>query len=618
MEFGILGPLAVWQDGRELSLGGAKQRALLCILLLRANETVATPRLVDELWGEAPPATAVKAAQVYVSQLRKVLGEGVLLTEPVGYRLRVEPDGLDLERFESLLGQGRQLLAEDSPVEAAEALRQALALWRGPPLAGFEFEQWAANEIGRLEELRLTALELRLQADLALGLHAEAVGELTGLVRDYPLRESLRGLLMLALYRSGRQADALAAYQEGRVALVDGLGLDPSAELQQLEKQILRHDPALDLAAAPEIADVAGRALPAGTVTFLFTDVEGSTRLLQELGEGYAPALAEHRNVLRQAFIRHGGIEVDTQGDALFVAFARASDAVAAAAEAQTMLASGPIRVRIGIHTGEPTLTEEGYFGLDVHRAARICAAAHGARSCSQQRTAEFADSSVALRDLGYHRLKDLAEPERLFQLGEQDFPPLRSLHTTNLPVQPTPLVGRETELREITELLRDHRLLTLTGPGGAGKTRLALQAAAELDEEFRDGVWFVSLASHSNTELVEQTIAQVIGARGDLNEFLRGRQLLLLLDNLEQLLPDVAETVAGLETKVLATSRERLNLRAEHEYQVPMLPLDDAVELFAQRARQLEPRFQPDEHVPEIARRLDGLPLALDSPRHA
>jgi adenylate/guanylate cyclase family protein len=313
------------------------------------------------------------------------------------------------------------------------------------------------------------------------------------------------------------------------------------------------------------------RELPRGTVTFLFTDIEGSTRLLQGLGEGYADALAEHRRVLREAFVRHSGVEVDTQGDAFFVAFARASDALAAARDAQAAL-KGPIRVRIGVHTGEPVVTDAGYVGLDVHRAARIAAAGHGGQVLVSQSTRELTGAD-GLRDLGVHRMKDLSAPERIYQLGEGEFPPLKTLYQTNLPVQPTALVGRERELMEVIELVHSHRLVTLTGAGGSGKTRLALQAAAELADEFADGAWFVSVAALTNPALVEPTIASVVGANGDFANFLRGKRMLLLLDNLEQLLPDVAAIVASLSVTVIATSRERLNVYGEQEYQVPTLP---------------------------------------------
>jgi predicted ATPase len=355
--------------------------------------------------------------------------------------------------------------------------------------------------------------------------------------------------------------------------------------------------------------------LPAGTVTFLFTDVEGSTRLLHELGDAYADVLAEHRRVLRDAVARHGGVEVDTQGDAFFVAFARASDALAAARDATAAL-DGPVRVRIGVHTGEPLVTEEGYVGIDVHRAARIAAAGHGGQILVSQSTRDLVGSD-GLRDLGEHRLKDLTAPERIYQLGDDDFPPLKALYETNLPVQPTPLVGRERELAEILDLLRSSRLLTLTGAGGSGKTRLAIQAAAEATDDFPDGAWFVSLASLRDAELVGPTIAAAVDGGGNLLDFLRPKKLLLLLDNLEQLLPDAANQVDALlgtpGITVLVTSRQRVGISAEQEYPVPTLALEEGAMLFVQRARQLRPGFQPDPHVDDVVVRLDGLPLAIE-----
>ena len=246
MEFGILGPLAVWRDGGEVELGAAKQRALLAVMLLHAGETMSTERLVDALWGEKPPVTAVKALQVYISQLRKTLGEGVVVTRPLGYVVELDDGALDLQRFERLLAEGRRLLDQGSAWQAGEVLQEGLALWRGEPLADFRYEVFAANAIGRLDGLRLIALEARLEADLGCGRQAEAVPELEALVREYPLREQLRGLLILALYRAGRQADALAVMQETRTVLLEELGLDPSQALQQLEKAILVQDPSLD------------------------------------------------------------------------------------------------------------------------------------------------------------------------------------------------------------------------------------------------------------------------------------------------------------------------------------------------------------------------------------
>jgi predicted ATPase len=355
----------------------------------------------------------------------------------------------------------------------------------------------------------------------------------------------------------------------------------------------------------------------------LFTDIEGSTRLLQELGrEDYVRALTEHRQLLREAFTARGGVEVEVQGDSFLFAFDSPQAASAAAESAQRALAehnweSDPIRVRIGVHTGEPVAVDGLYTGLDVHRAARIMSAAHGGQVLLSQTTRDFLDEAVEVRDLGEHRLKDLSAPQRLYQLGDGEFPPLKSLNQTNLPVQPTPLIGRERELGGVLELMRSSRLLTLTGAGGSGKTRLALHAAAQLTDDFADGVWFVSLAPIADPDLVLQTVSSTLGVRGDLAEFVRHKQLLLLLDNVEQLLPGAAPSIAGLlaaeGVKLLATSRERLGLSAEQEYIVPTLPLGDAVALFTARARQLKPTFEPDEHVDRIAAELDGLPLALE-----
>jgi DNA-binding SARP family transcriptional activator len=246
VEFRILGPLEVRVGGREVALGGPRQRALLAILLTRANEVVSSDRLIDELWGEEPPSSATNVLQTYVYRLRKAVGQDVLETRPPGYVVRVEPGQLDLHRFEALVEQAGRDLAAGGAAGAAEALREALALWRGPALADFTYEPFAQAEAARLEELRLGALERRIEADLAVGRHAEVVGELDALVSKYPLRERLRGQLMLALYRSGRQAEALDAYQAARRTLVEELGIEPGQALQELERAILRQDPVLE------------------------------------------------------------------------------------------------------------------------------------------------------------------------------------------------------------------------------------------------------------------------------------------------------------------------------------------------------------------------------------
>jgi predicted ATPase len=360
------------------------------------------------------------------------------------------------------------------------------------------------------------------------------------------------------------------------------------------------------------------RELPTGTVTFLFTDIEGSTKLLHELGDAYADALAEHRRLLREAFARHGGVEVDTQGDAFFVAFARAKDALAAAADGQEALAGGPIRVRMGLHTGEPTGTDEGYVGIDVHRAARIAAAGHGGQVLVSQTTYDLAGED-GLRDLGEHRLKDLSAPERLFQLGAGEFPPLKTLYQTNLPVPATPFLGRERELAELGDLLErpEVRLLTLTGAGGSGKTRLALQVVGAAAEDYPHGVWWVPLAPIADPDAVAESAARGLGGTGSLQDVVADRRLLLLLDNFEHVIdaaPDLTAVLAASpRLDLVVTSRERLQLSGEHVYPVPVLERSEARTLFVSRACAVRPDFEPTAAVDELCARLDDLPLALE-----
>jgi len=361
------------------------------------------------------------------------------------------------------------------------------------------------------------------------------------------------------------------------------------------------------------------RDLPSGTVTFLFTDVEGSTKLLHELGaEGYADALAEHRRIVRAAFRAQTGVEVDTQGDAFFVAFPTAPGALAAVEEMLAGLASGPIRVRMGLHTGTPFLAEEGYIGPDVNRAARIAACGHGGQVLLSAATVSLLDAD-GLRNLGEHRLKDLSAPERIYQLGAEEFPPLKSLHQTNLPIPSTPFLGREKELGEVLALLSDEdvRLLTLTGAGGSGKTRLGLQAAGALGDRYPQGVWWVPLAALRDPALVLETAGQALGAKDGLAAHIGDKELLLLFDNFEHVV-DAAGEVASLlascpNLDLLVTSREPLHLTGEQEYAVPPLVHEEGVGFFLARARAVKPDFQVDETISEICRRLDDLPLALE-----
>jgi len=358
---------------------------------------------------------------------------------------------------------------------------------------------------------------------------------------------------------------------------------------------------------------------PSGTVTLVFTDIEGSTRLLEELGvAAYREALAAHRAALRAAFARYGGYEVDYEGDSFFYAFASASDAIRGVRDGLGALENGPIRIRAGVHTGEPALDPPKYVGLDVHKAARIMAAAHGGQAVVSAATRELLDGSFGLRDLGEHRLKDLSAPQRLFQLGEGSFPPLRTLRRSNLPVPATAFLGREREVREIGAMLADGvRLLTLTGPGGTGKTRLAIQAAADAADRFPDGVWWVPLAPVRDPGLVVPAIAQALELNGELSEQIGERKPLLLLDNFEQV-NEAAPELGGLlracpNVRLLVTSREPLRIAGEREFFVPSLEDGDGTRLFLERAADIRPGVQASDAVAAICRRLDGLPLAIE-----
>jgi predicted ATPase/DNA-binding SARP family transcriptional activator len=479
MEFRILGPLEVLDEGRKVALGGSKPRALLAVLLLHRGETLGAERLIDELWGERPPATATKSLRVHVSRLRRALsaepderrGE-LVVTHGHGYQLVLDPERLDAHRFERLLAEGRSELAAGRPERAASALDEGLSLWRGRPLDDLAYEPFAQREIARLEDLHIAAIGELVDARLALGRHAEVVAQLEPLIADHPYRERLRGQLMLALYRCDRQAEALQAYQNARRTLVDELGIEPSERLRELERAILAQDAALAIPESPQSA------------------------------------------------------------------------------------------------------------------------------------------------------------------------PPQRPRAV--LPSPPTRTVGRAEELAAVSALLQAEggRLVTLTGPGGVGKTRLALEVAFALESEQPDGAWFVSLASTSSVEHVPSAITQALGvtpqagetATAALERFLAAKRGLLVLDNLEHLLP-AAPLVSDLLTacatlKVLATSRERLHLQAERRYAVEPLqtPADAepaAVErapasaLFIERARSHDRRFELTEgnagSIGEICRRLDGLPLAIE-----
>jgi predicted ATPase/class 3 adenylate cyclase len=364
--------------------------------------------------------------------------------------------------------------------------------------------------------------------------------------------------------------------------------------------------------------------LPTGTVTFLFTDIAGSTRLLHELGPAaYIEALAEHRRIVREAAAANGGVEVDTQGDAFFIAFPTAGGAAAAAQAARERLAEGPIRVRMGLHTGVPTQTDEGYVGLEVHRGARIAALACGEQILVSAETAALLGSEP-LRDLGHHRLKDFDGAVVLYQLGDRDFPPLRTPGSVALPAPATRFMGREQELFDAVSLVyeRDPRVLTVLGPGGTGKTRFAIELARLLADDAQGGTVFVPLAPLRDAEFVLPAVADRLGASSPdptaIAARVGERRTHVVCDNLEQLLPAAASPLAELVAaapalRLFATSREALRVQGEAELDLPPLVRDEAVALFCERARAVRPGVTATDTVAKLCDRLDRLPLALE-----
>ena len=639
LQVAILGTVESSVDGDAVPLPAGRQRALLTLLAVKAPQPVSADVAAEALWPGASPREALRSVQVTVSRLRHSLGAGgtAIETVPAGYRLAIADDAIDARRFEALLLDAREARERGDAAAARKLLEAALALWRGPPLADVAFEGFAQGEIARLEELHAGAIEERLEARIDEGEHAHVVAELEQLAAEQPSRERLLALLMLALYRSGRQADALEVYRRGRSRLDEELGLRPSAELRALQEAILRQDPSLDPKADGE-RELSGD----GLVTMLFTDIEGSTRLARTAGRAWAAALAEHHVLLRDAVEGAGGRVDGTEGDAVFAYFADPGAAVRAATVAQAALRShgwespvGDLRVRMGIHAGAVHRDGVGYSGLAVHLTARVTSAAHGGQVLVSDAARALLAEQVELADLGEHRLKDFPEPERLWQLisdgeGPDAFPPLRTepVRPTNLPADPRPLVGREREIALLQSLLTGtERLVTVVGLGGTGKTRLASGAAEGLLSAFEGGVWLVSLAGVRDADAVLPAIATAIGVEDDgspldaaIARRLRARPTLLVLDNFEQLV-DAAQTVEALllqtpHTCALVTSQLPLRLARERLLRLGPLGPESAAALFHQRAGAAAPDYDASDHeeaVVAICARIDGMPLAIE-----
>jgi predicted ATPase/DNA-binding SARP family transcriptional activator len=623
MQVHLLGGVAaVTDDGEPLDVGPAKCRAVLAALALSVGTAVPVSRLVDVVWGENPPRTADKTLQGYVAQLRRGLGAEAIARVGSAYRLDLDPDAVDVERFRRLRRSGD--------------LAGALDTWTGTPLAGLGVPALAATADGLVEQW-LDAVEEDVNRRVVTD-PVGTVAQLTELTGAHPFREGLWALLMTALYRSGRQADALAAFQRARQHLLDELGVEPGPALRQVEAQVLAHDRQLGTAAAPGTPpmsdDLSDR--PTGTVTFGHAAVADASQLWFEHRRKMALAVARLDTIAQAVTIRYGGTVVASSGESFVVVFHRADDAAAWATELQVASQQEPwpggvdIQLQIALHTEETEEHDGGYYGPALRTVARLAAAGHGGQVLMSGVTAALLDRTD-LRDLGTHRLEGVLGDHDVLQLDGGDHPPLRAASSGrgNLPGRIGRLLGRDAELEAVASALDVAPVVTLVGPGGIGKTTLALACARRAAESGRRA-WLVELAEIAGSADVPVAVAEtlgVTGARGrTLTESvvaaLRSRASLLLLDNCEHVIEGaaaLARAVArdGSDTQVLATSREGLGIPGEQL--IPLAPLDvagAAVDLFVERARAASPSFDLDwdrGEVEEICRRLDGLPLAIE-----
>jgi predicted ATPase/class 3 adenylate cyclase len=630
VEIRLFGGVRATDDrGVPVDVGPAKCQTVLAALALSAGSAVPVDRLVELVWGAAPPRTAGKTLQSYVTRLRKGVGPDAIVRIGAAYRLDLAPDAVDVTRFQRLLAAG--------DVEAA------LTEWTGTPMAGLEAPGLSAT-VDALVEQWLGAVELHLARRVETDA-AAAIGSLTELTASHPFREGLWALLMTALYRVGRQADALAAYRRARHHLVEALGIEPGPHLRELEASILGHDEQLRVDRSSRGSELGP---PTGTVTFGFSDIEDSTRLWAAHRQDTAAAMTRHDELVRAVVDRHGGTIFATGGDSYGVAFHRAGDAVAWAAELQAAMHREPwpggvkLQVRIGLHTGETQERAKGYFGPAVIVAARLAAAGHGGQTLVSGVTAALLEAGEVsedggrpdLRELGSFRLDGVVAEQRILQLGDGEHPPLRTAEGRrgNLPRRLGRLVGRDRDLEAVAVALAASPVVTLVGPGGIGKTRLALAAARRGEVEFAGGAWLVELAGIASSGDVPRAVAEVLDARESpgrtltqaIVTVLQPRPALVVLDNCEHVIDGVAELARAVaegcpNVRILATSREGLGLGNGHEQLVVVAPLDPAgpaVELFNERASATSPAFNARAsrgEVEEICRRVDGVPLAIE-----
>lgn len=663
MRVGLLGQLeVVGDDGSPLRLPAArKERAVLSLLALRADKVVRLTEMYAYVWGDDPPRTAYDTVKGYISTVRKTLPRDAIETVPGGYRMKVAADDVDVNRFEQLLGSAGRTMEEGDLRRALDGLKEACALWRGEPLPDLSDQPLGMADAVRFTQMHLTTEERIFEIRLALGDHDALVGDLEAAVAREPLRERRWGQLMLALYRSGRQADALRAFQRLREVLTDELGVEPMAEVRELELAILRQDPQLGFAEAPRATAVVPEPrLPSGNVTFLAAEPEESDELSRSPHGARRAAVDGGRRVLRGAVLAHGGVEVGADATATsFVVFSDAGEAVAACLEAQRRLvcdreAEGAwLGFRMGLHTGLARPSGEGAYGPEaMQEATRICSAAHGGQILLSAETARIVRRDLpdggSLAARGEFLLSGSEEPEKIFQLVHPDlgssFPPLHAspAQSHNLPDIRTSFVGRDADLKSIEALVHDHRLVSVVGTGGSGKTRLAIEAAARLAGSFEDGVLLCDLSPIRDGALVPSAMAAALGRRDAVEadplaavaDTLRGRRVLLVVDNCEHVAASTGTALMSLmpalpDLRVLVTSRRPLGLAGEQVSRLSSLavpPMDatpediaatESVILFESRARVVRPEFRVGERnavaVATICRQVEGLPLAIE-----
>jgi predicted ATPase/DNA-binding SARP family transcriptional activator/class 3 adenylate cyclase len=657
IEVGLLGSVTVKVDGAPVELSGILEKALLARLSLSPGQDVSQSRLIDDLWGEDPPGNAVGSLHTLVYRLRKALGPAAssICRTDHGYKLDAPSHCVDVTRFSALAARSRVVQGSEEPTRAT-LLRVALELWRGPALVGLDSVPFVRPRRTALEAARLCALEERFEADLAAGAGAELVAELEALVTEHPFDEKLWGHLMLALYRSGSQAAALRCYERVRTLLAEELGIAPSPALAALERAILMQEPTLLAGPLPSGGVLSEQDAAASTdvrlvVTIVATDLEGRARLWSDAPAEMVNAIKQFDELLIAAVSAHGGRLLSLADGSSFSAFGHPTDALGAVLELQRSVSTqwwgtvGRLPVTAAVHTGEAEMVDGSIFGPVLHNASRLAQAAYGGQVVVSATTAELTRDSLPagceLLDLGHWSLRDVPRPLHAYELRHRELgSAVRSLRagrpgTGTLPLPSTSFVGRDAELVELVRLVDQAPIVTLTGVGGVGKTRLAVHFGAIEGGRFAGGTWFCDLSVATTGDEVVERLAAALGLRaastselrGDLSDWLSFSEALLIIDNCEHVAATAAAELApmlrgGGLAKVVVTSRRALRLPGEHVMLVhPLRRLSAGsqtqgprVALLVDRARAAGASVDAqDPALLKVVDRLDGLPLAIE-----